>query len=681
MRKLFYSLALCIMMLGLIPGGISAQRQLSDLPSVYIETEKRASIQSKENYIYSTLTYVDGDSIAVYDSVSIRGRGNSTWNLRKKPYRIKFLKKEKFLGKGYANAKSWTLLANHADKTLIRNALAAEVGNFMELPFNAAARFVDLTLNGKFVGNYQISDQVEVRKKRVDVTEQDFPLADTSNITGGYLIEVDGFGTSEPVHFRTGKNLIITVKYPDDDEIEESQKAYIKDYIQKFEDALFSADFKDPVKGYRAYVDSATLINWYLATEMTGNVDGFWSTYIYKEQDDPKLYFGPLWDYDIAFNNCNRVGEVTNSLMMDKGFGSDLTKIWMRRMWGDEWFAKAVNDRWKKLVANGMKDHLLAYIDHLASELNSSQALNYQQWKIDERAYNEIMLYSTYQGGIDYLKNFIDKHADYLTETFASLVDEEEPPIEEPSDPFEPDGEFYYRVGNKGSGKVLDVAGNSKEPGAVIEMWSPNFDSMGQYWEAKPVGQYIQFISRLSGLALQDNAVKVDGSYKTGYQLTQETPDEEDPRQLWKVEPVNTGDVYVLINRNSNLVMNNSGGNTADGNRVITYTNDDRNLTSNNRQWYVEKTEVKDNPSGVDENSMPSADYFVYYNPETQVIHFVAEDQSLIDTDVSLYSVSGTRIAEFRSTGDLSVADLPAGVYILRWMEGSQSRSVKFVKR
>lgn len=681
MRKLLYSLTLCMTMLGLNPGGIAAQQQYTNLPSVYIETERRAPIQSKTNYIYSTLTYVDGDSIAVYDSVSIRGRGNSTWNLEKKPYRIKFLKKEKFLGKGYAKAKSWTLLANHADKTLIRNALAAEIGNFMELPFNAAARFVDFNLNGTFLGNYQISDQVEVRKNRVEVTEQDFPLLETSNITGGYLVEVDGFGTSEPVHFRTGKNLIVTVKYPDDEEIAPSQISYIKNYIQQFENALFSKDFKDPVKGYRAYVDSATLINWYLATEMTGNVDGFWSTYIYKEQDDPKLYFGPLWDYDIAFNNCNRVGEVTRSLMMDKGFGSDLTKVWMRQMWGDEWFVKAVNDRWKKLIAAGMKDHLLAYVDHLASEIDRSQTLNYQKWSISRRTYNEIVLFSTYQGGIDYLKNFVDKHADYLTTTFASLVNDEDPPVEEPSDPFEPDEAFYYRIGNKGSGKVLDVAGSSKERGALIEMWSPNFDKFGQYWDAKPVGQFLQFVSRLSGLALQDNAVKVNGSYQTGAQLSQETPDENDPRQLWTVEPVNTGDVYVLINRNSNLVMNNSGGSTADGNRVITYTNDDRNLTSSNRQWYLEKSEAKENLSSLPEHSMPSTNYFVYYNPETQVIHFVAEDQSLIDTDVSLYATSGTKVGEFRSTGELSVADLPAGIYILRWMDGTQSRSVKFVKK
>lgn len=146
---------------------------------------------------------------------------------------------------------------------------------------------------------------------------------------------------------------------------------------------------------------------------------------------------------------------------------------------------------------------------------------------------------------------------------------------------------------------------------------------------------------------------------------------------------MSTGDVYVLINANSDLAIGYAEG-LADfaGNEVITMRYE-KGLSGDNCQWYIEKTEVKEDPdwNSVPENPIPSVNYFVYYNPETQIIHFVAEDQSLVDTDVFLYSINGTKAAEFRSTGDLSVADLPEGVYILRWMEGNKSRSVKFVKR
>ena len=149
----------------------------TNLPCVYINTEGHKAVSSKETYMYATMVYVDeNDQVTQYDSLQIRGRGNSTWGLRKKPYRIKFKEKQKFLGKGYAKAKSWTLLANAADKTMMRNAITSYMGDFLGMAFNPAAKFVDFELNGVYLGTYQISDQVDVRPHRVNVVEQDFPL-------------------------------------------------------------------------------------------------------------------------------------------------------------------------------------------------------------------------------------------------------------------------------------------------------------------------------------------------------------------------------------------------------------------------------------------------------------------------------------------------------------------------
>ena len=174
--------------------GTSAQNdeqhvRLTNLPHVYINTFTGNPITSKTTMVSARMWYVDeANNVAFYDSLQIRVRGNSTASLAKKPYKLKFNEKVKLLGKGRPNTKKWTLLANHADKTLLRNALTSLMGEFAGLPFNPAAKFVDLTVNGQFVGNYQLSDQVDVRPHRVNVVEQDYPLADTSNITGGYLL-------------------------------------------------------------------------------------------------------------------------------------------------------------------------------------------------------------------------------------------------------------------------------------------------------------------------------------------------------------------------------------------------------------------------------------------------------------------------------------------------------------
>lgn len=670
-------------LVSVLPFSVKAQSAYTNLPTISITTFDGKAVTSTEDYVYAKLTRLEGDSIAQYDSLSIRGRGNSTWGLAKKPYRIKFNQKEKFLGTGYAKAKNWTLLANMSDKTLVRNAVAFELGKVLGLPFNSVAQPVDFVLNNSYQGSYELSDQMEVGKKRVEVTEQE----DESNLTGGYFFEIDGFGTSEgttlagvPLYFRTNKNLIVSIKSPDDDYLTLNHCTYLRDYLNTFETALFSDNFKDPTVGYRAYVDSATLINWYIATEMSGNVDGFWSTYMYKQVDDPKLYFGPLWDYDIAFNNCNRVGDVTKALMMDKGFGTDLTKIWMKQMWTDPWFAKAVNSRWKAAIAGGLTEHLLLFVDSMANYIDASQTLNFKKWPIQTRAYNEITLYSTYKEGVDYLKKFITEHAAYLTTTFETA--EKNALAGQASTPFVPDASYFYRILGKGSNKSLDVTNNSTDIGSGIMIWSPLSDDLFQLWEANVVGDYVQFVNRGSGLALYDPASQNGSTYASGSQVQQVTPNVTDARQLWKIVPVNTGDEYNFVNKQTNMVLNNAGGSVADGNKVVSYTSDaTKNLTSSNRLWYIQKDTPKEQVGGVGITSPSATEYSVYYNPELQIVRFAADDASLLDVQVQIYTIEGSLRMQFNSSEQADVSALSAGVYIVHWIEGVRTHSIKFVKR
>lgn len=560
--------------------------QLTNLPTIYIETFGNQAVTSKVTYVYATLTYVNGSNIVQYDSLQIRGRGNSTWGLAKKPYRIKFNESTKFLGKGYAKNKNWTLLANHGDKSLLRNAVTFTLGDFMGQPFSPAAHFVDLVLNGTYLGNYQVSDQVNVDDKRVEVYEQEEVATDSSNITGGYLIEVDGFGTSEDVYFRTNRNLIVSVKSPDEDVINTAQRNYIKQYLNDFESSLFGSSFTDPEYGYRAIADSATLVSWYLATELSANVDGFWSTYLYKDRDDPKLYFGPLWDYDIAYNNCNRVGDVTNRDMIEAGFGDDLTKVWVKRMIQDPWFNKAVNDAWKQKVEEGLEQYLYNYIDSMAAHLDRSQQKNYGKYSITSRTYNEIYLYSTYADYIEQLKHFIGDHMDFLTARFAERandVNEEEKPAE-PLRPFELTDGYYYRIYNKGTNKVLDIADGVNS----VVIWSPTYGRDTQLWKITKVGECFHIVNKATGMAINDPSP----TSAVGTPLDVAISDTEDSRQLWICETVNENDNYNIINVYTDHAINNSGGSASDGNNILSYTNDDRNAVSNNRQWRIVPEEM-----------------------------------------------------------------------------------------
>lgn len=140
------------------------------LPILYIETEN--PVVSKDDYVKGHMT-IDANTKypqAVTDmQLEMRGRGSSTWNMPKKPYRIKLNTKTEMLG--MPAAKKWVLLANFADKTLLRNYLALEIGRRFEAAFTPRARFVEVILNGEFMGNYLLTDQVEVGATRVNIPE------------------------------------------------------------------------------------------------------------------------------------------------------------------------------------------------------------------------------------------------------------------------------------------------------------------------------------------------------------------------------------------------------------------------------------------------------------------------------------------------------------------------------
>ena len=666
--KLRFALLLVFMMTMQI---VCAQyTQMTDLPTIYIDTYDGWGIYSKETYKYCQLHYVDETGqVTAYDSVSIRGRGNSTWNMAKKPYKIKFNNKEKFLGKGYAKAKKWTLLANAGDKTMMRNAITSAMGAFTSLKFNPAAKFADMVLNGQYMGTYQISDQVDVRAHRVNITEQPYPINDSTNITGGYLLEVDGFKDGNCFYTSTFSTPV-RIHYPEDDEIVSKQNTYIRSHVNKFEKALISADFTNSETGYRAYVDTTSLIDWYICTEVSANIDGFYSTYFYKEQDNPRLYWGPLWDYDIAYNNDQRVtsekglSSSVNSLMIDIAYNG--SRAWVLRMWKDPWFQQAVYQRYQELLNKGLVDYMQAKVDSLNALLQQSQELNYELWGINRKMYHEMVLYSSYDRYVSDLKTFITEHCDYLLQAFANKQ-----PVK-PVEPFNP-GEFYYHILNANTLKAIDLDGDH-----VVQKGNDT-SVKSQDWIIKKVGNHFQIVNRLIEKALNDPTEgDVGPTTNVGTQLTIAECDEYDERQLWDIIPQGDAGYYNLLNIYTQHIANLNGGNFNDYTPILSYTNDERNSTSNNRLWYIRingdiETNIHDT-----ESVMEPEEYVLAYNPQAKVLHFGSATPEALTFIVHVYNSNGQLIGSFRANESFSMATYPKGIYIASWTVSGKSRSAKF---
>ncbi len=649
--------AFLLLLFTIICFGLYSQEQLSNLPTFYIDTENSAPVISKVNYVPGTLTVMSSVETERLTSVAteIRGRGNSTWNMAKKPFRIKLGKKTNLLGLP-AKEKSWVLLANYADKTLIRNALAMKISQLAGLEFTPSVRFVDVVLNGNFLGNYMLTDQVQVKKYRVPVEEQLETATQLPDISGGYLLEIDGFATTEPLWFTTPKGLKVTIKYPDDEDINTAQKNYITNYIRTFENLLFSANFDDPEKGYRPMVDTASIINWYIGCELSGNSDSFWSTYIYKKYDDDKIYFGPMWDYDIAFNNDNRLGDAARKLMRNTAHAP---RTWIERLWKDEWFRNAVNKRWKELIAGGIENILIDYITELSKELDASQKLNFEKWNnLGQRVYREQVLFSTYEEGTDYLKKYIRDRIAFLTESFANSA----PVI--PSGPFVADN-FYYMIMNKKTNNVIAVDDNSTFMNARLSLWEPDRNNDSHLWMiAATDDNLFRIINKNSGLAM------ASGGYSNA--LKQVEVDESDTSQKWSIEPVHTGNIYGIVNPVNGYSVNNEGGRYTNGNPVIEWNNTIDQEEKTNQHWYFQKIEE------IPPNSINfSALKFITAIVDGGKVHVY---NLPVNSKINVVNMQGqTVVSETGISGDIGFTLPVNGVYILHYVSGEKNGSQKII--
>lgn len=401
-------------------GSDSKLYQLTKLPTVSIHTVNAEDIVEKEKYINGIISIISEDGTVFFsDSLEIRGRGNSSWTFPKKPYRIKLYNKANLLAQP-AKEKSWTLINNYGDKTLMRNLLAFDLSKRFEMPYTPAAVPVDVYLNGEYKGCYQLCDHVQAKEHRVSIKEMKPTDIDGEKLTGGYFLEIDNYAYEEASWFESARNLIpVTIKSPDEEEIVALQKAYIKSHFDKFEAAVYSSNYTDPVEGYRKYLDVPTFIRHFLIGELAGNTDTYWSTYVYKQRSDDKFYVGPVWDFDIAYENDFRtypINNLSDYIYKTKGShaGQDKNKGGMRdlvnRILSDNSFQEELKNTYAQYRKNGAisEETLLSVVDAYAEKLDESQKLNFKRWDIMSKwIHMNPQVAGSYQGEVNNVKKYI----------------------------------------------------------------------------------------------------------------------------------------------------------------------------------------------------------------------------------------------------------------------------------
>lgn len=395
------------------------------VPTMNIEVADGAAITSKEDYLACSVT-IDGkgDFSDYSGSARIRGRGNSSWSYYpKKPYRIKLDNKAEILGLG--SDKDWVLLSNYRDPTMLMNAFGFEMADWMGLHYTNHSRYIEVTLNGEYLGLYQLTEQVEQGGDRVDI-----------NDNTGVLIYVDlddGPSLSPDAtnnFWSTVYQVPVCVKYPQDPSTEQvsaiqADFAQMENYIKQHNyDSLATR------------LDISSFIDYLMIEELVHNVEMSAPRSIYMYKDSDNIYhMGPVWDFDGAFSYSWTSNGVDNWLASHNYFTSQGTiygdqpassnnvNRFFTGMFNNARFVKEYKARWAALK-DSIMPHVWGVMENILDGSTQAYVRNLNRWSITP----------DYTTEVDALKDYLTKRIAKLTTVIANYNEPDGDDVLKPQD-------------------------------------------------------------------------------------------------------------------------------------------------------------------------------------------------------------------------------------------------------
>lgn len=395
----------------------------SNLPSISISlngvTLSQINSNSKEIKYPNNSFSLFSDSQNLSDSsVEIKGRGNYSWGLPQKSYQVKLSSKVNILGMG--KSKTWLLIENYSDNSLLRNKTAYDLGNNIGLDYTQKTNHVDLWVDGEYIGIYLLTEKVQVGSNRVELTDDDGLIVEMDNVY--YAYESDYFSSNI-----TGSHFVLKDSEAEDGGVSSFKK--FKKYINEFESKLYSDEKNwDEIS---SMIDVESFVKYFFVQEFTENSDGAkTSMFMYKDGDNDVLHMGPVWDFDITLGNCYvdylggnpNLDYITNIKKYTSptiGWYNELYKI-------PEFRAELL-----RIYNEEVKDNIQISINNLdvyKEQLTLSSNMHFIRWKTlgTKNVLGSSIAHKnkdTYEEEVAYLKNWMTERFNYLNRKYSSESD------------------------------------------------------------------------------------------------------------------------------------------------------------------------------------------------------------------------------------------------------------------
>jgi len=405
----------------------------SNLPLIIINTTETDEVYD-EPRVPAQMGVIDngqGQINSIFDDfngyngrISIEIRGASSQSFPKKNYGFETQFEDggnnnvSLLGMPKEN--DWILHGPYPDKSLLRNVIAYHLARTTG-HYAPRTRLCELILNDDYRGVYILTERIKRDENRVDIANLKPEDIAGDELTGGYILQIDrdnenisndGWYSSFPDW------KFYAFDAPDYDVIQPEQRNYIRNYINEFEQTMDASDYEE---NYREYVDVNSWVDYFLVTEIGKHIDAYkLSFFMHKKKDSNggKLYFGPIWDFNLGFGNFDFAcpPQPQGWAYQFRDFCEPYHPFWVEKLMEIPQVRHQIDCRWAEMRTGAWHtDTLMQFIDENVETLSNAQVRNFERWQVlGNYVWPNNFVGQTYEEEIDFLKNWLTQRLDWM---------------------------------------------------------------------------------------------------------------------------------------------------------------------------------------------------------------------------------------------------------------------------